>query len=151
MAITIQQLAQAVTDELNAQSFSGAAGSFIARWTYLPVFDLKDMGVLHVTVVPRGATLAAAGRGLRQSDVQMDVGVQKKLSTTGNSEQEIDALMALVGEIGAFFFGRRLAAPCAGTLCVLVENSPIYSQEHLGELRQFTSVLTLTLRTMTEW
>jgi len=97
-----------------------------------------------VTVVPKGVELTTAGRGLAQSDLQIDIGVQKKLTTADNAE--IDALMGLAQEIVEFI---RATGRFGGASWMKTENTPVYSQEHLSELRQFTSVLTLTLRVMT--
>jgi len=143
----IADIAEAVVTALNGHTFSQP---FTAARAYRPVFDLKDMTDLHVTVVPKGVELTTAGRGLAQSDVQIDIGVQKKLASADNAE--IDALVGLVQEIAEFVrstgrFG--LPAGAGDAAWVKTENTPIYSQEHLGELRQFTSVLTLTLRVMT--
>ena len=137
----IADIADAVATALNGHTFSQP---FTAARAYLPAFDLKDMKDLHVTVVPRGQECSTAGRGLAQSDVQIDVAVQKKLSAADNAE--IDALMALVQEIAEFV---RAKGRLGDAAWVRTENLPIYSPEHLGELRQFTSVLTLTLRVMT--
>ena len=117
------------------------------RRAYLPVFDLKEMKDLHVTVVPKGVEMATAGRGLAQSDVQIDVAVQKQLSANVAGDNfEIDALMGLVQEIAEFL---RATGRFGDGCWVRTENSPVYSQEHLGELRQFTSVLTVTVRAVT--
>ena len=59
---------------------------------------------------------------------------------------EIDSLMGLVQEVAEFV---RATGRFGDAVWVSTENTPIYSQEHLGELGQFTSVLTLTLREMT--
>jgi hypothetical protein len=137
----IPTIADAVVAALNGHSFSQP---FTARRAYLPVYDLKDMDSLHVTVVPKGVEMTTAGRGFAQSDVQIDVAVQKRLDPADNAQ--IDALMGLVQEIAEFV---RSTGRFGDAAWVKTENSPIYSQEHLGELRQFTSVLTVTLRTMT--
>jgi len=137
----IADIADAVVTALNGHTFSQP---FTAARAYRPVFDLKDMTDLHVTVVPKGVELTTAGRGLAQSDVQIDIGVQKKLAAGDNAE--IDALAALVQEIAQFV---RATGRFGEAAWVKTENTPIYSAEHLGELRQFTSVLTLTLRVMT--
>ncbi|GMV98589.1 MAG: hypothetical protein AMXMBFR83_29380 [Phycisphaerae bacterium] len=137
----IADIAEAVVTALNGHTFSQP---FTAQRAYRPVFDLKEMTDLHVTVVPKGVELTTAGRGLAQSDVQIDIGVQKKLAASDNAE--IDPLLGLVQEIAEFV---RATARFADAAWVKTENTPIYSQEHLGELRQFTSVLTLTLRVMT--
>lgn len=142
MARTID-IADAVVTALNGHSFSQ---EFTAVRAYRPTFDLKDMTHLHVTVVPKAVELSTAGRGLAQSDVQIDVGVQKKLSAVDEDTTEIDALMDLVQEIADFV---RATGRFGEAAWVRTENAPVYSQEHLAELRQFTSVLTLTLRVMT--
>ena len=137
----IADIAGAVVTALNGHTFSQP---FTAARAYLPVFDLKDMKDLRVTVVPRGVEMSTAGRGLAASDIQIDVAVQKKLTSADNAE--IDALMGLVQEIAEFI---RSTGRFGDGSWVRTENVPIYSPEHLGELRQFTSVLTLTLKVMT--
>ena len=137
----IPDIAEAVVAALNGHTFSQP---FTAQRAFRPVFDLAEMKDLHVTVVPKGVELSTAGRGLAQSDVQIDIGVQKKLAAGENAE--IDALMGLVQEVAEFV---RATGRFGDAAWVKTENTPIYSQEHLGELRQFTSVLTLTLRVMT--
>ena len=134
-------IADAVVTALNGQGFSQP---FTAARAYRPAFDLREMKDLHVTVVPKGVELTTAGRGFAQSDVQIDIGVQQKLAT--GDDAEIDVLMGLVEEIAEFV---RATRQFGDAVWVKTENVPIYSQEHLGELRQFTSVLTLTLRVMT--
>ncbi len=137
----ITDIADAVVAALNGQTFSQPVA---AERAYRAAFDLQEMKDLHVTVVPKGVELVTAGRGLAQSDVQIDIGVQKKLGT--GDDAEIDELMGLVQEITEFV---RATRQFGDAVWVKSENTPIYSQEHLGELRQFTSVLTLTLRVMT--
>ena len=134
------QIADAVVEALNGGAFGE---DFTAERGYRPAFDLKDMKDLKLTVVPKAVEMTTAGRGLAQADVQIDVGVQKKLATGANAE--IDGLMALVEEIAAYV---RATGRFGEASWVKTENAPIYSQEHLAELRQFTSVLTLTFRVM---
>lgn len=138
----ITDIAVAVANALNGHSFSQV---FAAGMSYRPVFDLRDMKGLRVSVVPRGVEMSTAGRGLTQHDVQIDIGVQKKLAA--DDAAEIDSLLGLVQEIAEFV---RTTGHFDEATWVKTENTPIYSPEHLSELRQFTSVLTLTLRTMTE-
>lgn len=137
----ITDIADAVVAALNGHTFSQ---TLTAARAYCPVFELQDMKDLRVTVVPKAVELTTAGRGLAQSDVQIDIGVQKKLADTDDAE--IDALMGLVQEIADFI---RATGRFGDAAWIKTDNAPIYSQEHLGELRQFTSVLTLTLRVMT--
>jgi len=141
---TVIDIADAVVAALNGEDGPKVgqppAGLSAVR-AYRPAYDLKDMKDLHVTVVPKGLEIAMAGRGLAQNDAQIDVAVQRKLASADNAE--IDALMGLVERIAEFVRSRdRLA----GAAWVKTENVPIYSLEHMEQLRQFTSVLTFTFR-----
>lgn len=136
----ILDIADAVVAELNGHTFSQA---LTARRFYRPLFDLKDMAALHVSVVPKGVTIERADRSRNQEDYQVDVAVQKKFST--GDAAELDPLMALVQEIADFFRLRRLAA-YPGATWLKTENAPVYAPEHIDEYRQFTSVLTLAFR-----
>ena len=136
----VTDIADAVVQELNAGTFSTPLE---AKRHYRPIFDLAEMQDLHVTAVPKGLTIERLDRSRNQHDVQVDIAVQKKCQTADNAE--LDPLMALVEEIADFFRLRRLTA-CPGAVWIRTENVPIYAPEHLDELRQFTSVLTLTFR-----
>ena len=133
-------VAQAVTDELNAGSFSLP---FTAERKYLPIYTLQDMKGLHVTVVPRGVAVSSLGRARNQYDYQVDVAVQKKLAE--EEAGEIDPLMSLVEEIADHFRLKRLAG-YPNAAWARTTNEPVYDPEHLNELRQFTSVLTFSFR-----
>ena len=144
---TITDIADAVVAELNGATEGTFGEAFTAQRLNLPEFDLKDMATLRVSVVPKGVQIAAASRLASQHDWQIDVGVQKKLSADGADQAEQDDLIALVEQIAAFLARRSLAAfPAA--VWVKTELPTLYAPEHLRELRQFTSVLTLTYRTM---
>ncbi len=144
MAVIVD-IADAVVAELNGHTFSQA---FTAVRLYRPVFELADMKTLHVSVVLKGVEMQGASRSVVQHDYQIDVGVQKKLPTSPSGDAaEIDALMALVEEIADFFRQRRLQE-MPNVIWVRTENQPVYSLEHLEQLRQFTSVLTLTFRVL---
>jgi len=136
----ITDIADAVVAELNAAEFSQP---FEAQRRYLPRFDLAEMKDVHVTVVPKGATVLSGSRAHHQHDYEIDVAVQKKTA----ADADVDPLMGLVEEIADHFRGKRLEAMSnvawAGTA-----HSPIYAPEHLEQLGQFTSVLTFTFRTM---
>lgn len=143
MAVIID-IADAVTAELNAHAAELIDGGFNAVRHYRPVHDLREMNVLRVTVVPRGVSITPIMRGKNQHDVQIDVAVQKKVDDANNAV--MDELMGLVERIGDVFRQRGFTSPPA--VWVSTENKPIYSMEHLDQLRQFTSVLTLTYRVM---
>jgi len=136
---TITDIADAVVAELNNASFSR---EFTATRSYLPRFELPEMADLHVTVVPRGLEISTASRSGHQHDYRIDAAAQQKLQSS--EPAEIDELVSLVEEIAVHFRGRTLDAPSAA--CVAVENEPVYVAEHMDEMRQFTSVITLTFR-----
>jgi hypothetical protein len=136
----IVDIADAVVTELNAGTFSQ---ELEAVRLYRPQFDLTEMKDLHVTVVPKSIETVTVSRTCVQYDITVDVAVQKKLETETNDE--IDPLVNLVEEIATFFRLRRLTE-YPGASWLRTENEPVYSPGHLEELRQFTSVLTLTFR-----
>ena len=138
-------IAKAVVAELNDPGQPDFGQAFEAKRYYQPVFDLGEMQDLHVSVVPKGLAVSKAARAATQNDYQVDVAVQKKLAGAGLDE--VDALMGLVEQIADFFRLRRLKE-CADAVWVGTENEPVFSQEHMDQLRQFTSVLTLTFRVM---
>ena len=142
---TVVEITDAIVAVLNNHSFSQP---FTARRCYVPAFDLKEMKNLHVTVVPRGVELSTVSRSMIQHDVQIDVAVQRKLPAPADPAGDqafIDTLMGLVQEIADVL---RAVGYFGEAQWVKSENKPIYSPEHLEQLRQFTSVLTLTLRTL---
>lgn len=135
-------LADAVVTELNEQTFSMP---FTAERRLLPSFELKELTNLQVTVVPKAIESTNASRVARQSDYQVDVGVQKKLS--GDIDVQLPPLMALVEEIADLLAKRKLTnRPEA--VWVGCQNDPIYSPGHLAETRTFLSLLTITYRLM---
>jgi hypothetical protein len=138
----IADIADSIVAELNAGGFSQPV---VVKRSYLPKFDLAQMKDLHVTVVPRGVTITTGSRNHNQHDYQIDIAVQKKL--TANDNGEIDELVSLVDEIADHFRHKRLDSFRAA-VWVKTEHEPIYAQEHLDQMRQFTSVLTLTFRVM---
>lgn len=136
----IAQIAEAVVAALGAGSFSE---SFTAERAYLPVYELSDLKETRVTVVPKSVAILSGSRSHNQYDYAIDIAVQKKLSRADNAE--IDSLLALAEEIADFFRLRRLPG-FPEAMWLKTENEPVYSQEHLDQLRQFTGLLTITFR-----
>ena len=135
-------IADAVVAELASGSFSQAIAP---QRMVLPEFDLASLADLRVTVVPKAVEINGSTRSVSQYDVQVDIGVQKKLGK--DLDAEVPALCELVDEIAAFLKQRPLAAaPYAAW--VRSANEPIYAADHLAEQRVFTSVLTVTYRAM---
>jgi hypothetical protein len=141
MPANIVAIADAITAELNGNAFSQP---FTAQRQYLPIYDLKSMSELKVTVVPKGLVSSSLDRSRDNFDYQIDVGIQKK---TQNQIATIDALMLLVEQISDYFRSNPLSS-YPGARFISVENTPIYAPDHLETMLQFTSVLTLTYRLM---
>jgi len=134
-------LAEALVADLAATAFSQ---SFTPYRAYLPIVDLAELAAIHVTVVVAGRTTQPISRTLLQVDHRIEVAVQQRLS--GDGPAACDPLLALVEEIADHVAGHRLAgAPDAAW--VKTEHGPLVDPGHLNELRQFTSLLTLTYRT----
>ena len=136
----VTDIADALVAELNGREF---AQPFTAQRLYVPRFELSEMATLHVTVVPKGVVLESAGRGLRQTDVTIDMAVQQRFET--DETVELDGLMNLVGEIVEFLHGLRLT-DYPSAIWLKTANEPIFAPEHMEQYRQFTSVITLTYR-----
>ena len=150
MALTLD-IADAVVAELNAAPPGTFDPAFTAMRRVLPVFDLAEMADLHVSVVPRAIEIAGATRSASQYDVQIDIGVQQKLTSGGGGgdlDQQVPPLCELVDQIATYLTRRVLQADpgVPNAVWVRLANDPIYAPEHLSQLRQFTSVLTLTYR-----
>jgi len=134
---TAVQVAQAVTDALNGQTFSMP---FTAHRLALPIFTLEEMQTLHVTVVPREVASSPLDRARDEDEVKVDVAVQKKVAAA--AVEEVDPLLALIQEIADFLNRRAMG----DAVWKKTENKPVYAPEHLREKQQFTSVLTVTYR-----
>lgn len=135
----IIELADAVVEHLNAATFSRPVS---AVRKYVPAAELTEMAELHVTVVAKGLSIAALDRTRDAYDYEIDVAVQQK---TDGSSAQLDALMGLVEEMADSFRTSQLATYPAARSSE-VKNTPIYSAEHLEQMRQFTSVLSVTFR-----
>ena len=150
MSSIITTVAEAVASELNAAAEGTFGLEFTAQRVYLPEKDLPELVDLSVCVVPKGIETAMAGRNMIQHDVSIDIGVRKKLSAStaaGSDHVELDGLSELVEQIAGYLRLRPLAGVALARWIGSSVN-PIYAVEHLRELRQFTSVLTVIYRVM---
>ena len=139
MSAKIVQIADQVATELNTATFSQP---FTAARLFLPLFELKDLETLRVSVVPRSIGTSIHTRKQTQNDYGVDIGIQKRVD---NSDAAVDPLLFLVEEIAEFFKFQRLAG-ATNAVWISTENDPVYAADHRETLRVFTSVLTLTFR-----
>lgn len=139
-------IADAVAAELNAAPEGTFGKAFAARRVYLPEHGLTD-AELDVMVVAKSIDTTIAGRAMLQHDVSVDIAVLAKLPAEASADAaNLDALMDFVQAIASYLKFRQPGNLPVRWLRAGV--SPIYSQEHLRELRQFTSVLNVTYRAM---
>ena len=135
-------IADALVTELAGATFSQ---SISPQRRVLPEYELSDLKDLRVTVVPKGMEITGSTRTLSQHDVQIDIGIQKKIGK--NTDTDVTALLGLVDELADFLKRRPLvAAPWA--VWVKTDNEPLYAPDHLADKRLFTAVLTLTYRVL---
>ena len=139
MAIPID-VAESVVARLNAAHLSQPVQAVRG---YVPEYNLGEMNSLRVTVVPRELVVTSVSRDRLAYDTQVDIAVQRKFTKGDNPE--IDPLVNLVEEIADLFRLKRLASYPAA-IWAKTEHRVLYSPEHWVELRQFTSLLTLTFR-----
>jgi len=138
-------IADAVAGELNAAPAGTFDLAFTAVRRVLPEFELSDLAELQVSVVPKAVEISGSTRSVSQWDYQIDIGVQKKLGQ--DLDTEVATLCGLMDAIADYLRRRALsAAPHAAW--VRMQNDPVYAPDHLAEQRTFTSVLTVTYRSV---
>ena len=134
------EAATAVETALNAGTFSLA---FTAVRKYRPVYQLEDMGTLHVTVAGSEIEITTPARGVRRYELRVDVGVQ--LKPEADTNELLDPLSDLLEEIVNHFAGLEVL-PDTDICWVGAVNSPAYSYEHLDRWGQFTGVAGLLFK-----
>ncbi len=140
MAIIVD-IAEAIKEELNATTFFDP---FEATRAYVPQFTLEEMEDLHVTVVPKTLESTIEARNRQRREYEIDIAVQLRLIDETNGV--IDKRMDLVEEIMDHFRALDFTLPDALGLAQWIrsKNEPIFAPEHIDQLSQFTSIITLT-------
>jgi len=139
----ITDIADAIVADLNLQTFSKA---LVAVRLYDPEVGLEELVGGRVVVVPKDKVrTATVTRSLDQRDSSIDVAVQAKIvARPGEDTAEIDGWMDYTDEIEAFLV-RLKPSQMPNVLVTGVQNSPVFSWDHLHMLRVFTSLLTVTV------
>ena len=114
--------------------------TFTAVREYAPTYRLEDMDTLHVVVCPRSKTTTMNGRANSLQDDVVDVGIMQRPSDT--SKTTLDALMLLVEQIADVLDFTEFG----GSAWQASANEPVFAPEHLREWKQFSSVLSITVR-----
>ena len=108
---------------------------------FAPELDLKGIREMRVIVVPAGLGVNPISRGASEDSMKIQVGVLKKCT-----EDEVVDLVNTVITIGRSFLDRKLA----GATCTHIEYNPLYDPNHLRERRQFTGVVELTFKAVSQ-
>jgi hypothetical protein len=138
------EVADAVTRLINQGEFDL---KFEAKRRHFVRLDLDKLGDdLHVAVVPSARTTANLDRAHVLHDVQVMIGVQRRISA--DEDAAVDALMALTEAVEAHI--RRAALPAADGQPLehirwrSSELTTPLSSEHLDARRTFLAILTIT-------
>jgi len=141
------QMADAIVEELNSSERVWSE-SFTAVRKYLPVgrMSSNDFKNLVVTVMPREYDAELATRSGTESDITIDIGIQKH---TGSLTEYIDPLVYL-GEQFANLFRNEVLTGADGIAftCFEAKLSPVYVPEHLERFGVYTGIVTVKAKTM---
>lgn len=137
----IVPLAQALAKALKGATLTQPVE---VAFAFLPEYAPSELKVPTITVVPKARQSELAARVDLDHHLQVDLGIQKKLTSEPG---ELEKLMALVDQIDDFV--REAELEGAGEMAwICSANNPIYSVDHLRK-GVFTSVLTVTYRVVT--
>ena len=144
----IVDIADALVTLLNGETFSQ---TFTAVRKHLPQYKLAQMDTLHVTVVPKTEVISAGGgtRASQQFDYEIDIAIQQRFGDDASEESaEFVELMDLREELIDFLRGRDIGTTGTSPIgrWTAITNEPIYAPEHMAQMRQFTSLLTVSYR-----
>ncbi len=141
----VLQIADAIVAELASAPDGTFNLAFTPERAVLPSYQLLQMSDLRVTVVPRSVELTNASRTLAQHEVEIDIGIQKRVGKDVDSD--VEPLLDLVEKIGDYL-RRRPLQQASFAAWVRATNEPVYASDHLSEQRLFTSVLTVVYRVL---
>ena len=137
-----QQIAAHVVQLLNAQTFSQA---FLAERKYLAKALLEHTTDLVVTVMAVTKSRERSSRITNEDEIGIAVAVQQKINPADAAQG--DELSYLVQEITDWLDDNwSMDIDGAGVFLIGVESNPLWQEEHLLSLRQFTNVTTHTFK-----
>lgn len=141
--IELVDIAEAVKDSLETARTANTFGvNYVLERTWLPVFEVKDLKTLHVTVSPVSDREEIVTRAKFQEDLRVDVCVMKKLPSPLKNA-DIDPLVVIARSIAKHFRKAKLGTSPQFT-CDGILHEPIVAREHLEQWGQFTSLIQLS-------
>jgi hypothetical protein len=137
-----------IADEVSSiivagQQSRALSSGFTASRKVLPRYLIKDLTQPVVSVVPKTVELVGSTRSASEFNYDIEIGVQQKIS---DPETDVPGLVDLVDHISKYLRFTILTANKA--IWVKAAIQPIYSVEHLSSDSVFTSVLTVTYKTL---
>jgi len=145
MACLAGQIADAVTTELNAESWSQ---SFTAIRKYRARYALPDLQSLRVAVLLGPASFETLSRGRDDIHYAVDVAILKKINPDDNAQ--VDPLVELMEQIKDHFRGKGLTADSRAIFCMKREfvspGEALIDDDHLSDDRTFAGAIRLNWR-----
>lgn len=120
---------------------------FTAYRKLAPTFDLKEMADLHVVVAPRTDTRSWETRGEVRRTLKVDIAVAQK--TVLDDEDGQDKVITLAEEIADWAQDQQITTDSHALAVQSVQNNPTASPQHLRELGQTTSVVSIEYLALT--
>lgn len=136
------ELAEAVVEAINGHDFGQP---ILAVRAYLPTWDLKNVKVLRVNVVPFKRVRASESRAQDGIDQTIIIGVQKECDPQDLAS--VDALVEVVEAIEEFF-NRTQITGAQGTKFLWKSDQiePVFDPKSLLELQVFRSFINLVFK-----
>jgi len=139
MSATGRDIAKAIVDDCNAATWTTPAeftSSYVARE------DLETIADLTVTVIYAGQRATMDNRNAWKHEYDIDIGVQKKVTTDTNAE--LDRYTELLDEIVDYWKDHTPGTTAARMIGAEWLNP--FVPDHLTTNRVFTGVVRLTFR-----
>lgn len=134
------QIAAAVTAELNSAPGGTFGVEFVARQLDVPDFDIGDLASLQVTVSDASITLEPANRAADWHQYDIHIGVQQCVSDDASSVKPLKLLLQQMMD----YMRRRPLAAVPEAKYVRARYVSHRAPDHLREHRVFTGVIALT-------
>jgi hypothetical protein len=134
-------LVDGVVSLLNMGDFSF---DFVAERRVLPVFDIKTLSALQVSVLPSSVVLEMESRSSFIETREVMIGIQKKVNT-----DEVESLIGLAEEIADHIWEQPLEEYPPARFSEL-RIDPIYDSTHLDKFDVYTSVIHVQYKIVVE-
>lgn len=150
MSAPMLAIADGLVSALNAREWAEPYPAIGAARKLKPVYELAELDMLRVTVVPGPFTEALATREETGGRYTVDVGIQRRLGMLeGDADEgQIAELLALEADMVDYLLTLELEVPTGGAQAVSVEVNPPYDPVWLEQYGVFTGVVSVTFETL---